>query len=215
MLSKVPKGSFANWVRYEGFGHAIWLCRCDCGNEVTVMAHLLKRGQRFCSKQCKLYRSTLEVDIQGRKFSRLTAISRVGATTDSKAIWRFACECGKTIDCVSDNVMSGNTRSCGCLSVESRRNRRTHGLSNIGGFRRMRAQSVRQRCPKWLTDKQWHEMDAFYREAARLTRETGTMYHVDHVIPLQGKTVSGLHVPWNLQVITAGENFRKSARLSW
>jgi hypothetical protein len=49
----------------------------------------------------------------------------------------------------------------------------------------------------------------FYAEARELTRTSGTKHVVDHVIPLQGKFVCGLHVENNLQVLTASENSKK------
>lgn len=53
------------------------------------------------------------------------------------------------------------------------------------------------------------KIQAFYTEAQRLTNETGIPHHVDHIIPLQGEIISGLHVETNLQVITASDNCSK------
>jgi hypothetical protein len=66
-----------------------------------------------------------------------------------------------------------------------------------------------RRTPPWLTKQQIKEIAGFYAEAIRLSEVTGIKHHVDHIVPLRGRAVSGLHVPWNLQVITAAENQRK------
>ncbi len=67
--------------------------------------------------------------------------------------------------------------------------------------------------PKWLTEADYRAIEDFYKIAQKLKLETGQEYHVDHIVPLQGKDVCGLHVPWNLQVISASENLRKSNKL--
>ena len=71
-----------------------------------------------------------------------------------------------------------------------------------------------QRTPAWLTGEQLTAMDKLYKQAAWLTRITGVKWHVDHIVPLKGKNVSGLHIPSNLQVIPARENLRKGNRLA-
>lgn len=77
------------------------------------------------------------------------------------------------------------------------------------------ARELRKRgaTPKWLTREQVAQIEAFYAEAADLTAKTGVMHHVDHIHPIRGKNFCGLHVPWNLQVLTAEENLKKGARL--
>lgn len=71
----------------------------------------------------------------------------------------------------------------------------------------------RRACPKWLSKGDFEAMTAFYTEARRLSLVSGILHHVDHIIPLQGKTVSGLHVPWNLRVVPASVNMSKGNRL--
>ena len=68
------------------------------------------------------------------------------------------------------------------------------------------------RTPPWLNAGHHFEMECIYKYCAAL-RGIGLNYHVDHIIPLRGDFVSGLHAPWNLQVLTATENLTKSNRM--
>jgi hypothetical protein len=67
--------------------------------------------------------------------------------------------------------------------------------------------------PVWLTTIELQQIEELYEIALAFKLYTGEKYHVDHIIPLQGKNVCGLHVPWNLQVIPAKENISKSNKL--
>jgi hypothetical protein len=66
-----------------------------------------------------------------------------------------------------------------------------------------------KRTPVWLNKDHLPEIEYFYWLARDLYRTTGEKYHVDHIVPLQGENVSGLHVPWNLQVLPADLNISK------
>lgn len=63
--------------------------------------------------------------------------------------------------------------------------------------------------PRWLTKDQWAEIDFFYTHAVDCERVSGEKYDVDHIVPLQGRLVCGLHVPWNLQILPRDLNRRK------
>ena len=69
------------------------------------------------------------------------------------------------------------------------------------------------RTPLWLNKSQLFEIESIYEYCAAL-RNVGLDYHVDHIVPLRGKIVSGLHVPWNLQVIPGRENIRKGNKFN-
>lgn len=70
-----------------------------------------------------------------------------------------------------------------------------------------------QALPKWLTKDHLNEIKSIYKEANNLTKSTGIQFHVDHIIPLLNDSVCGLHVPWNLQILTAEENMRKGNKI--
>jgi uncharacterized protein YdaU (DUF1376 family) len=60
--------------------------------------------------------------------------------------------------------------------------------------------------PKWLSREQKRQIQSLYDESRQKTIETGIAHQVDHIVPLRSEAVCGLHVPWNLQVLTAEKN---------
>lgn len=72
-----------------------------------------------------------------------------------------------------------------------------------GASRRARKNNA---TPDWLTDEQKVYMASFYALCP-------PGHHVDHIVPLKGSNICGLHVPWNLQILTAEENIKKGNRL--
>jgi hypothetical protein len=77
----------------------------------------------------------------------------------------------------------------------------------------LRKRRHRNATPKWLTRKQKEEIKQLYVIAVTMTKTTGERYVVDHIVPLISNEVCGLHVPWNLRVITQEENLQKSNKL--
>lgn len=66
-----------------------------------------------------------------------------------------------------------------------------------------------QRTPVWLTSEHLNTIQKWYVRSNLIKIFTGENWHVDHQVPLQGTNVSGLHVPWNLQLLPMEENSSK------
>lgn len=74
--------------------------------------------------------------------------------------------------------------------------------------------SRRGRCSRSAIAKYYRKENLnIYKQCLDLKKKTGEDLHVDHIIPIRGKNVSGLHVPWNLRIITAKENLVKGNRV--
>lgn len=90
---------------------------------------------------------------------------------------------------------------------------RDKNKDRVLSWTRKRQADKLQRTPAWLTEDDHWMIEQAYELAALRSQMFGFSWHVDHVLPLRGKTVSGLHVPTNLRVIPWVENLRKGNRV--
>jgi len=94
--------------------------------------------------------------------------------------------------------------------------KKKHKLNNPEYYKALtsvRKRRHRSATPKWITPEQKLAMREMYLQAQKITKITGERYVVDHIIPLISPEVCGLHVPWNLRVITQEENLKKSNKI--
>lgn len=89
-------------------GRALWLCKCDCGNTVTVNITDLRTGRR---KSCGCLQKE-RYNIIGRRFGKLTVIRREVSGSHTKFLCH--CDCGREIIVRGDSLRGGKTVSCGC-----------------------------------------------------------------------------------------------------
>lgn len=107
VLSEAPKNpNYANrCIRY--------ICRCVCGNIVEVNGGALRSGHTFscgCSRKGKDVK-----DLTGQKFGMLTVIDLAFINKNHCAVWNCICDCGKTAQVSSHELLGNDTKSCGCI----------------------------------------------------------------------------------------------------
>ena len=107
---------FGKWIVLEYVGKdkfdcALWLCRCDCGKEKTVL------GSRLRGKYTKHCGCSRVIDEAGNQYGKWTVLEYVGTGNSGEALWRVRCDCGTERDLVGSELRSGHSKSCGCSGV--------------------------------------------------------------------------------------------------
>jgi 5-methylcytosine-specific restriction endonuclease McrA len=100
-----------------------------------------------------------------------------------------------------------------CNSLNTKKHYKNNKLKYDVRDAKRRADKM-QRTPRWIKDVFVKEIFIIYNRAKLIKKFTGESWHVDHIVPLKGEKVSGLHVPWNLQLLPAAENLAKSNKFS-
>ena len=105
------------------YGHVIWHCKCDCGNECDVRSSNLKTGStKSCGCLVKENMTKIgkqsKIDLVGQKFGKLTVLYEIKEKENYETIWHCKCDCGNECNILGKSLKSGNTKSCGCLAKE-------------------------------------------------------------------------------------------------
>lgn len=96
-------------------GKAQWLCKCDCGNTFVTRGTDLRRN-KVLTCGCTSY--TKGQVLVGKTFGRLTVLRFLGTNEYGKHIYECQCTCGNLTVVNGGHLISGNTKSCGCLKQE-------------------------------------------------------------------------------------------------
>ena len=105
---------FGRLTPIEYLGSSKWLCNCSCGKQkIATTGNLVCGGTQSCG--C-LHREKTSNNLIGKEFGKLIVISDSGQRTSNRQIiWNCKCECGNITQVRTNNLISGNTYSCGCL----------------------------------------------------------------------------------------------------
>jgi hypothetical protein len=116
------------------------------------------------------------------------------------------------LECNRDRVKKYRLAGKANRTLEAQKYYKKHPHKCVARTAKYKAKKL-QATLKWLTNEEYWLIDEIYELAQLRTKITGIKWEVDHIVPLTNSKVCGLHVPWNLQVITKYENARKWNKL--
>ena len=96
-----------------------WVCVCVCGKEKLVTTGNLN-ARKVISCGCQKNNGTFKSeDLSGQKFGRLSIVSKTEKRSYGSVVWICRCDCGKIKEVRQNKLKSGETKSCGCLNIET------------------------------------------------------------------------------------------------
>ena len=171
-------------------------CSTECGYKVRVVANKTEWVRKSCP-ECGVEFSAPPSQADGRVFCSSECLHK---NEDHNA---------KKRDRMTGSKNPAWTGSCtDAISATGKKYKRQKPEVEAAKVAKRRSTLLRA-IPKWAN---LAAIEAIYREANRIEKLTGTEYHVDHIVPLQSKIVSGLHCESNLRVLPATSNISKSNR---
>jgi hypothetical protein len=107
-------------ISFEGVKNEkrIWRCKCTCGSEVLIPTVRLNRTMSCGCLQKEITSKRVIKDITNQKFGRLTVIERSHITKKNGSYYKCLCDCGNELIIKSSYLISGDTKSCGCLKKD-------------------------------------------------------------------------------------------------
>lgn len=189
-------------------------------NECSACTSALKWLKNPKIKLLKFVRFTLKVTVINQiycfKCSTRKDISEFATRSDSPSGIFYRCKpCVRNArDLEVKRASDRNYYVVNCTKVKSLvkkyRLDNPHKIAELSA----RNRAIRKRAtPNWLTDEQKAQINDTYWQRAVKSKETGIEHHVDHIVPIKGDKICGLHVPWNLRVIPARQNLRKRNKM--
>jgi hypothetical protein len=179
-------------VGKDSGGNALWLCECSCGGQSITRGFMLSSGR---TRSC----GCMHKEVVSKKKPRVIVSHKIcsccGILKTKKMFGRR-----KT----STDGMSSHCNHC--KNVFYKQN--NSGKVNATNARRKKHISIAT--PPW---SDLLSIRLLYEDCQKVSAETGIKHHVDHIVPLRGKSVCGLHILHNLQIIPAALNLTKGSRL--
>lgn len=128
-----------DYVSPKGIHSAKWICKCDCGNTVSILGQSLKQGKSVtCGCDAEKFIRNLKrprKNLIGKRFGKLIVIDTTDDYIDKSnrhfSMWKCKCDCGNFINVRQNKLIQNKTKSCGCFRKENSSRLHTKNLQGL------------------------------------------------------------------------------------